>query len=215
MDNGRIVKAIALKILALDFLLLTIFAAGCSTPYGNMDPMGSHDERQIAENVFRVSSRDPGYIDPDRATDLCMLKCAELAMGKGFKYFSIVDDFGEEKVGDTTRSNFGANETDKQSTSTKPLDAIVTDSGEQTYTITRPSTSNTIVCCNVYPSNGFAYDAQFVYNSLGLKYGLLDEKVARIHLEKIGAMLTKLSEKQGKYINVPVTGPFKSEEYRY
>jgi len=43
----------------------------------------------------------------------------------------------------------------------------------------------------------------------------LDEKVARIHLEKIGAMLTKLSEKQGKYINVPVTGPFKSEEYRY
>jgi len=43
----------------------------------------------------------------------------------------------------------------------------------------------------------------------------LDEKVARIHLEKIGAMLTKLSEKQGKYINVPVNGPFKSEEYRY
>ena len=43
----------------------------------------------------------------------------------------------------------------------------------------------------------------------------LDEKVARIHLEKIGAMLTKLSEKQGKYINVPVNGPFKNEEYRY
>ena len=43
----------------------------------------------------------------------------------------------------------------------------------------------------------------------------LDEKVASIHLDKIGAMLTKLSSKQSKYINVPVEGPYKSEEYRY
>ena len=43
----------------------------------------------------------------------------------------------------------------------------------------------------------------------------LDEKVASIHLEKIGAMLTKLSSKQSKYINVPVEGPYKSDEYRY
>ncbi|MBF91299.1 MAG: adenosylhomocysteinase [Rickettsiales bacterium] len=43
----------------------------------------------------------------------------------------------------------------------------------------------------------------------------LDEKVAEIHLEKIGAMLTKLSKKQGEYINVPVAGPFKSDQYRY
>ena len=43
----------------------------------------------------------------------------------------------------------------------------------------------------------------------------LDEKVASIHLDKIGAMLTKLSTKQSKYINVPVEGPYKSDEYRY
>ena len=43
----------------------------------------------------------------------------------------------------------------------------------------------------------------------------LDEKVATIHLDKIGAMLTKLSSKQSKYINVPVEGPYKSDEYRY
>ncbi|MFL2679885.1 MAG: adenosylhomocysteinase [Alphaproteobacteria bacterium] len=43
----------------------------------------------------------------------------------------------------------------------------------------------------------------------------LDEKVALIHLDKIGAMLTKLSDKQGEYINVPVNGPYKSDEYRY
>tara|TARA_B100000989_G_scaffold298369_1_gene287349 strand:- start:557 stop:1843 length:1287 start_codon:yes stop_codon:yes gene_type:complete len=43
----------------------------------------------------------------------------------------------------------------------------------------------------------------------------LDEKVAKLHLDKIGAMLTQLSEKQGEYINVPIHGPFKNNEYRY
>ena len=43
----------------------------------------------------------------------------------------------------------------------------------------------------------------------------LDEKVASIHLEKVGAMLTKLTDKQGDYINVPIKGPFKNDEYRY
>jgi len=43
----------------------------------------------------------------------------------------------------------------------------------------------------------------------------LDEKVARLHLGKIGAKLTTLSDKQATYIGVPRSGPFKSEAYRY
>jgi adenosylhomocysteinase len=43
----------------------------------------------------------------------------------------------------------------------------------------------------------------------------LDEKVARLHLAKIGAKLTKLSKDQADYIGVPVEGPYKSEHYRY
>ena len=43
----------------------------------------------------------------------------------------------------------------------------------------------------------------------------LDEEVARLHLEQLGAKLTKLSEKQAKYIGVKVEGPFKGEAYRY
>ncbi|HVY04242.1 MAG TPA: adenosylhomocysteinase, partial [Caulobacterales bacterium] len=41
------------------------------------------------------------------------------------------------------------------------------------------------------------------------------EKVARLHLAKIGAKLTQLSQKQADYIGVPVAGPYKSEQYRY
>ncbi|MHC4444515.1 MAG: adenosylhomocysteinase [Planctomycetota bacterium] len=43
----------------------------------------------------------------------------------------------------------------------------------------------------------------------------LDEMVARLHLKKIGAHLTTMSEKQAKYIGVPVEGPYKPEYYRY
>ncbi|WP_255586521.1 adenosylhomocysteinase [Hephaestia mangrovi] len=43
----------------------------------------------------------------------------------------------------------------------------------------------------------------------------LDEKVAALHLEKLGVKLSKLSQKQADYIGVPVEGPFKPDHYRY
>jgi adenosylhomocysteinase len=43
----------------------------------------------------------------------------------------------------------------------------------------------------------------------------LDEKVARLHLGKLGMKLTALSQKQADYIGVPPSGPFKSDLYRY
>ena len=43
----------------------------------------------------------------------------------------------------------------------------------------------------------------------------LDEKVAKLHLDKVGATLSKLSNEQAEYIGVPVQGPFKSDNYRY
>src|SRR5690606_25287073 len=43
----------------------------------------------------------------------------------------------------------------------------------------------------------------------------LDEEVARLHLEKIGVKLTKLSPEQADYLGVPVEGPYKPDHYRY
>ncbi|MFP4104868.1 MAG: adenosylhomocysteinase, partial [Phycisphaerae bacterium] len=43
----------------------------------------------------------------------------------------------------------------------------------------------------------------------------LDEEVARLHLEKIGVKLTKLTPEQAEYLGVPVDGPYKPEHYRY
>jgi adenosylhomocysteinase len=43
----------------------------------------------------------------------------------------------------------------------------------------------------------------------------LDEKVARLHLDALGARLTELSKEQADYIGVPVGGPYKADHYRY
>jgi adenosylhomocysteinase len=43
----------------------------------------------------------------------------------------------------------------------------------------------------------------------------LDEKVARLQLQKLGAMLTELSAEQARYIGVSKDGPYKSDKYRY
>ncbi|MDY6993433.1 MAG: adenosylhomocysteinase, partial [Pseudomonadota bacterium] len=43
----------------------------------------------------------------------------------------------------------------------------------------------------------------------------LDEKVARMHLKRLGAQLTELTPAQATYLNIPVEGPYKPEYYRY
>jgi adenosylhomocysteinase len=43
----------------------------------------------------------------------------------------------------------------------------------------------------------------------------LDEKVARLHLDKVGAKLTTLTAEQASYMGVSVDGPYKPEHYRY
>ena len=42
-----------------------------------------------------------------------------------------------------------------------------------------------------------------------------DEKVAALHLDKIGVKLTKMTDQQAAYLGVPAAGPFKADHYRY
>jgi len=61
----------------------------------------------------------------------------------------------------------------------------------------------------------FYNNAENYKNEVYILPKILDEKVARLHLEKVGAHLSTLSKEQADYISVPVEGPFKPEHYRY
>ncbi|ORU91060.1 MAG: adenosylhomocysteinase [Cycloclasticus sp. symbiont of Poecilosclerida sp. N] len=72
------------------------------------------------------------------------------------------------------------------------------------------SFTNQVMAQMEFFTNGDAYK-----NEVYVLPKILDEKVARLHLEKIGANLTELSKEQADYINVPVNGPYKPDHYRY
>ena len=61
-----------------------------------------------------------------------------------------------------------------------------------------------------YVTRGEEYD-----NQVYVLPKQLDEMVARLHLDKLGAKLTQLTTEQADYIGVPVDGPYKSDHYRY
>jgi len=63
--------------------------------------------------------------------------------------------------------------------------------------------------------SGETLSGQTYENKVYVLPKILDEKVARLHLDKLGVKLTKLSKEQADYIGVPVDGPYKPEHYRY
>ncbi len=81
--------------------------------------------------------------------------------------------------------------------------------GHPSFVMSASFSNQTIAQIELF-TNGSAYEKK-VY-TLPKK---LDEKVARLHLKKIGAHLTRLSAEQAEYINVPVDGPYKPDHYRY
>jgi len=60
----------------------------------------------------------------------------------------------------------------------------------------------------------FTQDGQY-QNKVYVLPKHLDEKVARLHLDRIGAKLTTLTPEQAAYIGVAMDGPYKAENYRY
>ena len=82
--------------------------------------------------------------------------------------------------------------------------------GHPSFVMSASFTNQTLAQIELWTAPAGKYEAK-VY-TLPKK---LDEKVAALHLAKVGAQLTQLSQAQADYIDVPVHGPFKSEEYRY
>jgi len=54
-----------------------------------------------------------------------------------------------------------------------------------------------------------------ISTSLSVLLEQLDEEVARLHLDRLGVKLTKLTADQAEYLGINISGPFKPEHYRY
>lgn len=158
-----------MKLLSAIFLV-TIVLSGCATGYQKQSFTGGYSEIQLGENIFQVSFRGNGYTRGERASDFSLLRSAEVALENGFRYFVIVESEKSANVSvhttpttsDTTGTYGGGQFT-----------ATTTTYGGQTYLISKPSTTNTILCFKEKPEmGGLSFDAVFVTKSLKEKYGM-------------------------------------------
>ncbi len=81
--------------------------------------------------------------------------------------------------------------------------------GHPSFVMSSSFTNQTLAQIELYTKSGQYGNKVYVLPKQ------LDEKVARLHLKKLGVELTVLNERQCDYLNVPVDGPYKSEHYRY
>ena len=143
--------------------------SSCSTRYqaeGLYDE--GYEELQLAENMFRVNFRANKFTRKQNAIDFCLLRCAEITKKQGYKYFTIVDQRNDiENSSYTTPSS---SVTTGSVNSYGGINAYTTNYGGQTYNITKPSASNTILCYKEKPRQGIAYSTDFLIKSISDKY---------------------------------------------
>ena len=157
----------------LILILSSILLSGCATTYQSSGFSGGYSETQLDENVFKVAFRGNGYTGRERVADFTLLRSAELSLQNGYKYFVVIDanSYTSNSTHTTpTRSNTTANV--YGSGNYAYGNATTTTYGGQTYNISKPSSSNTIVCFKEKPENTFSYNADFIYKNIIKKYNI-------------------------------------------
>ena len=153
-------------------LFCCLFLASCATSYQPYSYFGGGGYRdvQLAENVFKVTVEANGYTSSSKATDLALLRSADLAIQHGFKYFVIgatSDDSYSSSYRTPTTTN--VNVTSYGNTASGTVQSY----GGQTYTFHFPTPSMTITCFKEKPLfQTTVYDAEIVSKSLKAQFGV-------------------------------------------
>jgi hypothetical protein len=135
----------------MGFLILLLVIGGFiyfifrPTPYQPKGFMGGYSETRLGSDMYSVKFQGNGNTRPDRSVDLCMLRCADLTLSKGYKYFYLID-----------------NKTGNQG---------YIPSGRYGPISSHPSTNNTIQMVNEKPEGAIAvYEADIIAQSYRQKY---------------------------------------------
>lgn len=155
---------------ALSFCCLIL--AGCGTPHQPYSFLGGGGYRdvQLSENVFKVTVEANAYTSKSDAADLALLRSAELAVERGFKFFIIgaTEDnsySGAISTPSTTQISLTRNGNSAYGTART--------TGGDNIAFTLPTPSMTIVCFTEKPkSQGTVYDAAIVAKSMRARFGM-------------------------------------------
>lgn len=148
--------------------LACITLAGCATSYQPIAYTGGYSELPLAENVFKVSFAGNSYIGLDTVSDYALLRSAEVTLEQGFRYFLIADERTlSTQSSFTTPTTTNAYVTGYGNTAY----GTATTYGGQTFNMSKPRSSNLIVCFKEKPEK-FVFDADFIVRSIKTKHRL-------------------------------------------
>lgn len=153
----------------LTVLLFILIITGCSTSYQSDSFTGGYTETQLADNIYKVSFRGNGYTSRSKAEDFTLLRCAELTLQQGYRFFIVIDGRNSSSSSTITTP------TTTYSSATITGNSIYGSSntyGGKTYMVSKPSSTNTIALLKEKPRNQFAYNAQMIFNNLKNKYDI-------------------------------------------
>lgn len=146
------------------FAVLALFVSGCATGYQKQGFTGGYTDMKVQDDIFKVGFRGNAYCGSGRAEDFALLRCAEIALENGYKYFVIIDEKSGVTTGayttpvtaQTTTQTYGSVQGTAYSNMytgsySGTTHGSTTYSGGQTYTFHKPSTRNTIKCFKEKP----------------------------------------------------------------
>lgn len=153
-------------------LIVAVSLAGCATAYKPKGFSGGFSETQLSENVFRVRFNGNGYTSAERASDLALLRSAQLTKEKGFSFFVLADEqqsFSHSAF--TTPTNTTTTGQASMTGNTVNGTFSSTSSGGQVVNIYKPRAANVVVMYHERPAVAqLVYDAAFICQSVGAKY---------------------------------------------
>jgi hypothetical protein len=147
--------------------------SGCATQYHSAGMTGGYSETQLQTNLFSVSFDGNAYTRKGRATDLALLRCAELTIRSGYRYFVILDSATESSTAYINTPTAYQSSASVQSFGNVAYgNATTVGGGSVAVPLVKPSASFSIMCFSASPGGSlYAYDADFLLHSVAAKYG--------------------------------------------
>lgn len=153
--------------------LVGMLMTACATSYQSASFTGGFNDTQLAPDVFRVSFSGNAYTSSDRVQDFALLRAAELTLANNFKYFAVMDSSNQSRTG-TFASPGSAQTTGTVSAygNTATYSGTTTYMPPQVTTYYKPGVGLMLRAFPTKPEGIFAFDAEFIVQSIRTKYGI-------------------------------------------
>jgi hypothetical protein len=160
-------------------LVLCLGIMGCETAYRIQSFKGGYADYQLQDDIYKVEFKANAFTDADKAQDYALLRCSEVTLNNGYRYFIIVDEQSYQKNSSittpVTSQTYGTASAYGGSGYAQGTYSGTTNYyGGQTYNLKKPIIINIIRCFKEKPENigTMIFDAEQVSENIRERYNI-------------------------------------------